>query len=88
LFLKADEGGDFRGGFREGEGEFAVVHLLVGRHEAIKIKRKIFGGDVKDDANGCAWNLILSANLSDDLGFHFDSIGVGGIPELALFGGG
>jgi hypothetical protein len=32
MFLEAEEGGDFGGGFSEREGEFAVIHLLVGGH--------------------------------------------------------
>lgn len=41
LFLEAEEGGDFGGGFGEGEGEFAVIHLLVGGHEEIEIERQV-----------------------------------------------
>jgi len=39
LFLEAEEGGDFGGGFGEREREFAVVHLLLGGHEEIEIER-------------------------------------------------
>ena len=88
MFLEAEEGGDFGGGFGEGEGEFAVVHLLVGGHEEVEVKREIFGRSVEDDADGGAGDLVFAADVADDLGFHFYSVGVGGFPELAFFSGG
>jgi hypothetical protein len=88
LFLEAEQGGDFGGGFGEGEGEFAVVHLLVGGHEEIEVEGEVFGSSVEDDADGGAGDLVFAADVADDLRFHFDGIGVGGFPESALFGGG
>ena len=88
MFLEAEEGGDFGGRLREGEGEFAIVHLLVGGHEEIEVEGEVFGGGVKDDADGGAGDLVFAADVGDDLGFHFDGVGAGGFPELAFFGGG
>jgi len=31
---------------------------------------------------------VFAADVSDDLGFHFDGVGVGGFPETAFFGRG
>ncbi len=88
MFLEAEQGGDFGGGFGEGESEFAIVHLLVGGHEEIEVEREIFGGGVEDDADGRAGDLVFATDVADGLGFHFDGLGVGGFPELAFFGGG
>jgi len=88
LFLEADEGGDFGGGLGEGEGELAVVQLLVGSHKEIEIERKIFRGGVQDDADGGAGYLVLAAEVADDLGFHFDGVDASCFPELAFFAGG
>ena len=90
MFLEAEEGGDFGGGFGEGEGEFAVVHLLVSGHEEVEVEREVFGGGVKDDANGGAGDLVFAADVGNDLGFHFDGVGTGRAPECLLFfdGGG
>ncbi len=88
LFLEAQEGSNFRGRLGEGEGEFSVVHSLVGGHEKVEVEGEIFGGGVEDDADGGAGDLVFAADVGDDLGFHFDGIAVSGFPEGALFGGG
>lgn len=88
LFSEAEEGGDFGGGFGEGESEFAVVHLLVGGHEEIEIEGEIFGGGVEDDADDGAGDFVFTTDVGDDLGFHFDGVGVSRFPELVFFGGG
>ena len=85
--MKAEEGGDFRGGFGEGESEFAIVHLLVGGHEEVEIKGKVFRGGVEDNPDGGAGDLVFAADFADDLGFHFDGVGVSCFPQLALFSG-
>lgn len=76
MFLEAEQGGDFGGGFGEGKGELAVVHLLVGGHEKIEIEGKVFGGGVENDADRGARDLVFAAYVADDLRFHFDGVGV------------
>src|SRR5438270_13940026 len=88
LFLEAEEGGDFGGGFGEGESEFAVIHLLVGGHEEIEIEGQVFGGDVEDDADGDARDSVFAAEARTDMGFHFDGVGMGALPASASSGGG
>ena len=87
MFLEAEEGGDFGGGFGEGEGEFAVVHLLVGGHEEVEVEGQIFRAGVEDDADDCARDLVFAADVRDDLRFHFDGVGASCFPELAFFSG-
>jgi len=86
--LEAEEGADFGGGFGEGEGEFAVIHLLIGGHEEVEVEGEVFGGGVEDDADGGARGLVFTADVGDDFGFHFDGVSVGGFPELTFLGGG
>jgi hypothetical protein len=88
LFLQAEESRDFGGGFREGESEFAIVHLLVGGHEEVEVEWKVFGSDIEDDADRGTGDLVFATDVADDMGFHFDGVGVGGFPELPFFGGG
>ena len=88
MFLKAEESCDFGGGFGEGEGEFAIVHLLVGGHEEVEIERQVLRGGVEDDADRGAGDLVFAADVADDLRFHFDGVSVSGLPEGVFFGGG
>lgn len=84
LFLEAEEGGDLGGGFGEGEGEFAVVHLLVRGHKYVEVQGKVFGGGVEDDADAGAGDLVFAADVGDDLRSHFNGVAVSGFPKPSL----
>jgi hypothetical protein len=69
-------------------GEFGEIDSVVGCEQAIEIERQILMRGVGDNADGCAGNVFMQANLADGVGLHFDRVHAGHLPEFELFVGG
>ena len=88
MALEAEELGDQAGFEEKTRGEFGEIDATVGRHDAVEVEREILVRGVGDGANGGAGNFFAETELPDDVGFHFDGVHAGDLPEFEFFIGG
>ena len=85
MALETEKVSDFARGKNQASGELGEVDAVIGREEAVEIEREVLVRGVGDDADGGAGNIFAEANLADGVGFHFDGVHAGDLPEFELF---